>query len=106
MNKLAEGVNKVTSNGSKVIVGRVVFVNVGKGVFVTFGVPVGGVVVGCAVLIANKSGVKVAGNPNGVGVRADELVEVGVPKNGKEIGNAVQPASNEMITIMMTSCFI
>jgi hypothetical protein len=41
-------------------------VKVGKGVSVTSGVPVGGVVVGCAVLITNKSGVKDAGKPNGV----------------------------------------
>ena len=67
-NKLGEGVNKLGSIGSSVIVGRIVGVKVGKGVFVITGVPVGGVVVGSAVLITNKSGVCVAGNPNGVAV--------------------------------------
>lgn len=65
---LGEGVNKLGSTGSSVIVGRMVDVKVGKGVFVIRGVPVGGVVVGSGVLITNKSGVCVAGKPKGVAV--------------------------------------
>jgi hypothetical protein len=65
---LGEGVNKLGSTGSSVIVGRMVDVKVGKGVFVIMGVPVGGVVVGSGVLITNKSGVCVAGKPKGVAV--------------------------------------
>ena len=63
-----DGVNKLGSSGSSVIVDRMVGVNVGKGVSVMRGVPVGGVVVGSGVLITNKSGVCVAGSPNGVAV--------------------------------------
>src|SRR5688500_13743834 len=72
-NKLGEGVNKLGSIGSSVMVGRVVGVKVGKGVSVRSGVPVGGVVVGSGVLITNKSGVCVAGKPNGVTVGPSEI---------------------------------
>ncbi len=56
------------SMGSSVIVGRVVGVNVGKGVLVTGGVSVEGVVVGGIVLSTNKSGVYVACSEYGVTV--------------------------------------
>lgn len=71
-----------------------------------FGVPVGGVVVGAWVLITNKSGVKVAGKPNGVAVGPGGLTVVGVPKKGREIGNAVHPARREMMTVMNTNRFM
>jgi hypothetical protein len=67
-NKLGEGVNKLASIGSSVMVGRMVAVKVGAGVSVTIGVPVGGVVVGSWVLSTNKSGVFVGSNENGVTV--------------------------------------
>lgn len=63
--------------GSSVMVGRLVAVNVGAGVSVISGVPVGGVVVGAAVLMTNRSGVLDAGNAKGVAVGAGELVGVG-----------------------------
>lgn len=101
-----DGVNKLISNGSRVIVGRFVSVKVGKGVFETFGVPVGGVVVGRSVLITKKSGVKVAGRLNGVAVAFGGLVGIDVPRNGIETGNAVHPASTDMIMTMNTSFFM
>jgi hypothetical protein len=65
---LGDGVNKLGSIGSRVIVGRIVAVKVGAGVLVARGVPVGGVVDGSAVLITNRFGVLVAGRENGVAV--------------------------------------
>ncbi len=98
--------NKFTSSGSSVMVERIVGLKVGRGVSVTRGVPVGGVVVGSSVLMANRSGVKVAGKPSWVGVGAGELVDVGVPKNGIEAGNAEQPARREMRRVMIVSRFM
>lgn len=68
MNRLGEGVKNIGSIASRVIVGRIVAVNVGKGVSVTRGVPVDGVVVGGNVLSTNKSGVLVGSSANGVTV--------------------------------------
>jgi hypothetical protein len=103
---MGPGVNKVTSSGSSVIVDGCVGVKVGLGVSVTNGVPVGGVVVGLSVLMAKKSGVKVAGKPSGVGVGAGELVEVGVLKKGMDDGNAEQPARREIRMMIVVSRFM
>ena len=105
-NRLGEGVNKLGSIGSSVIVGRVVGENVGSGVSVITGVPVGGVVVGSAVLITNKSGVCVAGRPNGVAVGAGVPVGVDVPRKGIENGNPLHPETREIITITTMLFFI
>ena len=88
--------NKLGSIGSSVMVGRMVGVKVGKGVSVTSGVPVGGVVVGCRVLITNKSGVFEAGNPNGVAVGPNVFTGVGVCRNGSD-GNPLHPERSEII---------
>ena len=88
--------NKLGSIGSSVMVGRMVGVKVGKGVSVTSGVPVGGVVVGCGVLITNKSGVFEAGNPNGVAVGPNVFTGVGVCRNGSD-GNPLHPERSEII---------
>lgn len=98
--------NKLGSIGSSVMVGRMVGVKVGIGVFVMMGVPVGGVVVGCAVLITNKSGVCVAGKPNGVTVGPWVFTAVGVCRNGSEIGKPEQPERREIITIMKIDLLI
>ena len=102
----AEGVNKLISRGSRVIVARLVCVNIGKGVFETFGVPVGGVVVGTAVLITKRSGVNVAGRLNGVAVGFGGLVGVGGTRNGMEIGEPEQPERREMMTVMRIVFFM
>ena len=68
MNKFGEGVKRLGSTGSSVMVGRLVGVNVVVGVKVNSGVFVSGVVVGSCVLIAKRSGVLEAGKPNGVAV--------------------------------------
>ena len=81
--------NKLGSIGSSVIVGRMVGVKVGKGVSVTSGVPVGGVVVGCGVLITNKSGVFEAGNPNGVAVGPNVFTEWALQE--RKAGNPLHP---------------
>jgi len=105
-NKLGDGVNKLGSIGSSVMVGRIVGVKVGKGVSVTSGVPVGVVVVGCGVLITNRSGVCVAGNPNGVAVGPAVFTGVGVCRNGSEIGKPEQPERREIITIIKINLLI
>ena len=103
---MGEGVNKLGSIGSSVMVGRVVGVKVGKGVSVRSGVPVGGVVVGSGVLITNKSGVCVAGKPNGVTVGPSVYTGVGVCRKGSEIGKPAQPDRREIITIIKINLFI
>jgi hypothetical protein len=103
---LGEGVNKLGSIGSSVMVARTVGVKVGRGVSVMIGVPVGGVVVGCRVLITNKSGVFEAGNPNGVAVGAGVFTIVGVCRNGSEIGKPEQPERREIITIIKIDLLI
>jgi hypothetical protein len=90
-NKLGEGVNKLGSTGSSVMVGRNVGVSVGSGVSVMSGVPLGGVVVNSSVLSTNRSGVNVGSNEKGVAVRAGGGVGVGVPRNGIETGSPLQP---------------
>ena len=98
-NRFGEGVNKLGSIGSRVMVGRKVGVNVGTRVFVGVGggvpVPVKGVAEDSAVLITNKSGVLVSGKENGVAVGAGELTGVGVCKNGMETGSPLQLAKRE-----------
>ena len=103
---MGEGVNKLGSIGSSVMVGRVVGVNVGKGVSVRSGVPVGGVVVGSGVLSTNRSGVCVAGKPNGVAVGPSVFTGVGVCRKGSEIGKPAQPERREIITIIKINLFI
>ena len=98
--------NRLGSIGSSVMVGRMVGVKVGKGVSVTSGVPVGGVVVGCGELITNMSGVKVAGRPNGVAVGPGVFAGVGVCRKGIEISKPEQPDRRETITIIMINLFI
>ena len=105
-NRLGEGVNKLGSIGSSVIVGRMVGEKVGSGVSVISGVPVGGVVVGSAVLITNRSGVCVGGSPNGVAVGAGVPVGVDVPRKGIENGNPLHPERREIITITTMLFFI
>ena len=97
---LGEGVNRLGSIGSSVIVGRNVGVKVGTRVLVGGGVPVpvNGVPEDSAVLITNKLGVLVAGNvgnEKGVAVGAGEFAGAGVCKNGIEIGSPLQPARRE-----------
>jgi len=87
------------------MVGRMVGVKVGKGVSVRSGVPVGGVVVGCGVLITNKSGVFEAGNPNGVAVGPNVFTGRGVCRNGID-GNPLQPERREIITIIKINLLI
>ena len=67
-NRFGEGVNRLGSTGSSVMVDRKVGVNVGNGVSVTCGAPVPAVVVGAAVLMTNKFGVKVGFKEKGVAV--------------------------------------
>jgi hypothetical protein len=81
-------------------------VKVGRGVSVRIGVPVGGVVVGCRVLITNKSGVFEAGNPNGVAVGPGVFTGVDVCRNGSEIGKPEQPERREIITIIIIDLLI
>src|SRR3990172_3823215 len=85
-NRLGEGVKRLGSIGSSVIVGRMVGVKVGGGGSVTRGGPVAGVVVGACVLITKRSGVCVAGSPKGVAVGWGRFVCVGVPRKGIESG--------------------
>src|SRR5512134_681750 len=94
--------NRFGATGSSVMVGRNVGVNVGCGVSVTSGVPVGGVVVGSIVFSTNKFGVCVESNEKGVAVRAGGLVGVGVPRNGIETGSPLHP---ERRKIMMRTAF-
>jgi hypothetical protein len=105
-NRLGEGVNKLGSIGSSVMVARMVGVKVGRGVSVMIGVPVGGVVVGGRVLITNKSGVFEAGNPKGVAVGPGVLTVVGVCRKGSEIGNPEQPERREIMTIIKIDLLI
>jgi len=72
------GVNKFGSTGSIVMVGRVVTVKLGIGVLVTRGVPVGGVLVGPWVLMANRSGVLVLSSGINVTVGIGEFAGGGV----------------------------
>src|SRR6186997_1639325 len=79
--RLGDGVKRVGSSGSSVIVGRKVGVNVGTAVSVTIGVPVEGVVVGPSVLITNKSGVLLdsnGGREKGVAVGCGGTTAAGV----------------------------
>ena len=105
-NRLGEGVNKLGSIGSSVMVALMVGVKVGRGVSVMIGVPVGGVVVGCGVLITNRSGVFEAGNPNGVAVGPAVFTVVGVCRNGSEMGKPEQPERREIITIIKIDLLI
>ena len=110
---LGDGVNKLGSMGSRVIVGRNVGVNVGTRVFVGVGggvpVPVKGVAEPSAVLITNKSGVLVAGsvgNEKGVAVGAGGFTAAGVCKKGREIGSPLQPARRETNTKKIKNRFM
>jgi len=67
-NKLGEGVNRLGSIGSSVMVGRLVGVKIAVGVSVMNASPVAAVVVGSEVLITKKSGVLEAGKAKGVAV--------------------------------------
>ena len=67
-NRLGEGVNRLGSMGSRVIVERVVGVNIAVGVAVTNASPVAAVTVDSAVFITKKSGVLEAGKAKGVAV--------------------------------------
>lgn len=97
-NRFGDGVNRLGSMGSSVIVGRNVAVNVGTGVSVTSGVPVERVLVGCCVLMTNKFGVKVVGSANGVAVGCGELMAcgAGVCRNGILMGSPLQPDRREI----------
>jgi len=89
---LGEGVNKLGSIGSNVIVARVVAVKVGRGVFVagSWVSPGASVAEGSAVLITNKSGVFVCGKENGVAVGLGEAAGACVCRNGIETGSPLQ----------------
>ena len=101
-----EGVNRLGSIGSSVIVGRMVAVKVCVGVLVISGVPVGGVVVGACVFSTNKFGVNVGCNENGVAVGGGGLVGVGDWRNGIETGSEAQPARRETITATKNNFFM
>jgi hypothetical protein len=96
--RFGEGVNKRGSIGSRVIVERMVAVNVGKGVFVGGSCvsPSASVVEGSAVLITNKFGVFVGCKENGVAVGLGDATGAGVCKNGMESGNPLQPVRREI----------
>jgi len=104
-NNCGPGVKRLMSSGSSVMVGRTVGEKVGRGVSVTRGVPVGGVVVASAVLMANRSGVNVSGKPNAVGVGPVALVCVGCRKD-RESGSDAQPARSEMMAVMIIIRFM
>ena len=76
-NRLGEGVNRLGSMGSSVMVARKVGVETMVGVSVTDTSPAAAVTVDSAVLITKKSGVLEAGNANGVAVALGGLVGVG-----------------------------
>src|SRR5688572_11759465 len=76
-NKLGEGVKRLGSMGSSVMVARKVGVEIVVGVSVTNASPVAAVMVGSEVLITKKSGVLEAGNANGVAVGLGRLEGVG-----------------------------
>jgi hypothetical protein len=106
---LGEGVKSMGSIGSSVIVGRMVGVRVGCGVFVTSGVPVDGVDVGMEVFSTKRLGVLVGSSENGVAVNGDgcsACAGVGVPRNGISNGNPVQPERSKTMTEMRTDFFI
>ena len=86
--RFGDGVNKLGSTGSSVIVGRNVAVNVGRGVTVAICVPASAVVDASAVLMTNRFAVFVGCNENGVAVGFGEETGVGVPRNGREIGGS------------------
>ena len=87
-----DGVNKLGSIGSSVIVARIVGVLVGSGVFVAGScvVPGGRVADGSAELITNKFGVLVGGKENGVAVGLGEALGTWVCRNGMETGSPLQ----------------
>lgn len=97
-NRFGEGVNRLGSIASSVMVGRNVAVKVGTDVFVTGGVPVGGVVVASAVLITKRSTVLVGSREKGVAVGWGDVITwpAGVCRNGIEIGSPLQPARREI----------
>ncbi len=76
-NKLGEGVKRLGSMGSSVMVARKVGVETIVGVSVTNASPVAAVTVGSEVLITKKSGVLEAGKANGVAVGLGRLEGVG-----------------------------
>jgi hypothetical protein len=108
---LGPGVKRVVSTGSSVMVGRVVIVNVGAGVFVR-GVPLGGVLVGPCVLVANGSGVLVYESETYVTVGPMVLVTsttAGVGCENDKPCKVEQPAresvkNDSAIFFMRTSC--
>ena len=105
--RLGEGVNKLGSIGSSVMVGRKVAVDVGGGVFVASCVPAAGVVDGSDVLMTNRSAVFVACREKGVAVGCSEETGVGVPKNGSEMGGSpLQPVRMEINRIKNKNLFI
>jgi hypothetical protein len=95
--------------GSSVMVGGLVAVSVGKGVFVMSGVPVPGVVEGSDVLMINRFGVLVACKENGVAVGCGEPTgaETGVCRNGIEMGGSpLQPARRKISIKTQNNRFI
>jgi hypothetical protein len=89
------------------MVGRLVGVKVGKGVFVISGVPVPGVVVDSAVLMTNRLGVLLACNEKGVAVGRGEAGGRGVCRNGREMGGIpLQLARRSRVIRTAYSCFI
>ena len=89
------------------MVDRKVGVNVGNGVLVTCGVPVEGVVVGAAVLMTNKFGVKVGFKEKGFAVDCGAPGCVGVcRKDGMEMGNPLQPVNPETSNVININLFI
>lgn len=97
-NRFGDGVNRLGSIGSRVIVGRVVAVNVGGGVFVAGScvTPSGSVADGSAVLITNRFGVFVGCSEKGVAVGFSDAVGTGVCKNGMETGRPLQPDTRDI----------
>jgi len=106
--RFGDGVKRLGSMGSSVMVGRQVGVADGKEVFVSSGVPLGRVpvTVAPAVLITNRFGVLVASNEKGVAVGFGEETGVCVCRKGMEMGSPLQPARRERIKETNRNLFI
>ena len=98
---------RLGSTGSRVMVERLVGVEVGKGVLVTSGVPVPGVVDGADVLMTNRFGVNVGLSEKGVAVGWAAWTGVGLcRKDGSAIGRPLQPDNTETSIVIKINLFI
>jgi hypothetical protein len=100
-------VKRLGSMGSRVMVERLVGVEVGKGVLVTTGAPGTGEVVGSEVLMTNRFGVNVGFSEKGVAVGWAALIGVGLcRKDGSAIGSPLQPDSTDTSIVININLFI